>query len=141
MTLTYAMKRWLACGWRQRRAVLFAYMMGAMCRVALRVGRYETARRVMARIAGSGCGLSAGEISWAAVAGAGRVPGANCLVVALVGEAMLKASGYEANLCIGVSTREGFKAHAWVEMDGRAVIGAAADGEYTRLEPVGALVE
>jgi hypothetical protein len=139
MTLTRVMERWSEGGWRQRRAVLRAFVMGCACRVVLRVGSYETARRMLARIAGSGYGLSAGEISWAAIAGAGRVPGAKCLVVALVGEAMLKAAGHEAELCIGVSTRVGFKAHAWVELDGRAVIGAAADGEYDRLEPVGAV--
>ncbi|MBA3974975.1 MAG: hypothetical protein C0504_12260 [Candidatus Solibacter sp.] len=139
MTLKRFMKRWSECGWRQRLAVVCAFMMGAMCRVALRVGPYEAARRSMGLIAGAGSGLSAEQIAWAAMAGAGRVPGAKCLVVALVGEAMLRASGYEAELCIGVSTTEGFKAHAWVELDGRAVIGAAADGGYARLEPVGAV--
>lgn len=92
----------------------------------------------MARMAGPGVGLSSGEIAWAAAAGAGRAPGAKCLAIALVGEAMLRAAGYEAELCIGVSTREGFKAHAWVELDGRTVIGATAEGAYERLEPVGA---
>jgi hypothetical protein len=133
------MKRWIECGWPQRRAVVRAFMMSGICRVALRLGPYEAVRRVMRWMAGDGSTLSAGEIAWAAAAGAGRVPGAKCLVVALVGEAMLKAAGHEAELCIGVSTRVGFKAHAWVELDGRAVIGAAADGEYDRLEPVGAV--
>jgi hypothetical protein len=138
MTLQMKTLKWLAVTGQQRRMVLRAWVMGVACVICLRFGTYDRARRVMARMAGRQCGLSVSEAAWAAMAGAGRAPGAKCLATALVGEALLRASGHEPELCIGVALEGGFRAHAWVESGGQAVVGTPQDGEYERLVPAGA---
>jgi hypothetical protein len=56
----------------------------------------------------------------------------------LVLEALLRAAGRQPEVCLGVAVEGGFRAHAWVEMDGAAVLGAPQPGEYVRLMPMGA---
>jgi hypothetical protein len=116
-----------------------AWWMGAVCLAWLRFGTLGGAQRMLARLAGAG-GLSADEAAWTAEAGAGRVPGGRCLTKALVGEALLRASGYDPELCIGVAVKNGFRAHAWVELHGRVVVGAGGAGEYERLAPARAVM-
>ena len=72
-----------------------------------------------------------------AVAVAGRhVPGATCLVQSLVGAEMLRRTGHSVEIRVGVSTspEQRIRAHAWVECEGRIVLGGA-DGasQYTPL--------
>lgn len=55
------------------------------------------------------------------------IPSASCLTQALAAKALLRRSGHDAKLRIGV-TKGGagdFQAHAWVEIDGRSVIGGS----------------
>lgn len=53
------------------------------------------------------------------------VPGASCLVKAQAGSAMLHRFGYAAEIKIGVLKESSdLKAHAWVECEGRVVLGA-----------------
>jgi len=65
------------------------------------------------------------------------VPGATCLPQALAAEALLKRGGLPADLRIGVMKGASGKllAHAWVESDGRIVVGDLPGGVdvYTRL--------
>ena len=67
------------------------------------------------------------------------VPMATCLTQALTTQVLVSRHGYEARLCIGV-TKNGEKrleAHAWVESNGRVVIGACADlSQFTVLPPL-----
>ncbi len=61
--------------------------------------------------------------------------GRNCLVRALAAELMLRRAGHDAELRIGVANAEAdvFKAHAWVEVAGKPVIGEFESGEYATL--------
>jgi hypothetical protein len=63
-----------------------------------------------------------------AVEVAGRlVPGATCLVKAHVASAMLNRFGYASEIKIGVSKQSSdLSAHAWLECDGRIVMGNSA---------------
>ena|ERR1700688_1207345 len=84
---------------------------------------------------------AAERISWAVAAGARFVPGAsNCLVRALAAEAMLGRFGYQSQLKIGVGkTPAGqFEAHAWLESEGRTLIGQFDLGRYTEMAGPGA---
>ena len=65
---------------------------------------------------------------------AGRfVPGASCLVKAQAGNAMLNRFGYAAEIKIGVLKESSdLKAHAWVECEGRVVLGATGK-QYVEL--------
>jgi len=63
-----------------------------------------------------------------------------CLAEALAAEAMLRRRGYEPALRLGVRRADAavFDAHAWVECDGRIVIGEVAElGDYAVLEARG----
>jgi hypothetical protein len=70
-----------------------------------------------------------------AVESAGRrLPWAStCLTQALAAQALLARAGYRSTLKIGVARgAEGaFKAHAWLEHQGRVVIGDLDLGQYT----------
>ena len=69
------------------------------------------------------------DVVWA-VNSAGRyVPHATCLVRALAARDVFEHSGLSAELRIGVARDEGgrFEAHAWLEHQGRVVMGAGDD--------------
>jgi hypothetical protein len=74
---------------------------------------------------------SAEQTVWAVAAAARRLPGgASCLPQALASHAMLRRRGYASQLRIGVAARGGIgaiKAHAWVEIDNRVIIGDLDD--------------
>ena len=61
------------------------------------------------------------------------VPGATCLVKAQAGSAMLNRFGYAAEIKIGVLKESSeLKAHAWVEWEGRVVLGTTGS-QYVEL--------
>ncbi len=64
-----------------------------------------------------------GVVVWAVTIAGRYVPGATCLVQALVAERVLKRAGHPALLRIGVSNQPGFRAHAWVESNGKVLLG------------------
>lgn len=73
--------------------------------------------------------------SWAVRMVSYHISGARCLVQALAMMAMLKYAGISSTLCIGVAKEGGspFEAHAWVEIDGNAVIGGPEPEKFTKL--------
>ena len=77
------------------------------------------------------------QIRWAMAKAQRVVPRATCLPQALAAEALLTRGGLAADLQIGVmKTPEGkLLAHAWVESEGRIVVGELPEGlgAYTRL--------
>ncbi len=79
---------------------------------------------------------SAEDLTRLVSVGAAYVPEASCLTQALVADAMLKRYGYQPVLKIGVtrSAAKGFQAHAWIELDGKVVIGRVGTlDQYTPL--------
>lgn len=72
------------------------------------------------------------------------VPGATCLVKAQAACAMLNRFGYAAKIKIGVA-KESFdlKAHAWVECDGRVVLGESGNDyvEFPQMKPAASGLE
>ena len=77
------------------------------------------------------------QVTWAMAQAQRVVPRATCLPQALAAESLLTRGGLPADLQIGVmKTPQGkLLAHAWVESDGRIVVGALPEGlgAYTRL--------
>ena len=62
------------------------------------------------------------------------VPGATCLVQALAGGWLIRRAGGKAVLRFGVARDDaGFKAHAWLEGDGRILIGGSTAAAYAML--------
>ena len=76
------------------------------------------------------------RIAWAIRVVSRYLPGTmNCLVQALAAQTMLARWGYASHLRIGVAKDEGgqLKAHAWVECEGKIVIGGVGMSQYTAL--------
>ena len=76
------------------------------------------------------------RVVWAVVVASRYVPMSTCLTQALAAQVLLARRGYSAHLHIGVA-KEGaeakLKAHAWVESDGKVLIGGSEPGRYTHL--------
>ena len=71
----------------------------------------------------------------AVVAASRRVPRATCLTQAVAAQLLLHFFGYRSTLEVGVARDDGgaLVAHAWLEQDGRIVIGGDASRSFTRL--------
>lgn len=77
---------------------------------------------------------SAEELIWAVRAVSRYVPHASCLTQALVLHILLRRDGLPSRIRIGVSQdAKHFEAHAWVESQGRVVIG---DSGLRRYAPI-----
>lgn len=77
---------------------------------------------------------SAEDIAWAVDAAARRIPRASCLTQAVAAQYLLRRSGHESELRIGVARGDdGFRAHAWIEQDGRILVGGAGSAVFTPL--------
>ena len=84
--------------------------------------------------------LTRDQVGWAMRHAQRVVPQATCLPQALAAEALLTRGGLPADLRIGVRKDAGGKllAHAWVESEGRIVVGDLPGGvdAYTRLPAI-----
>ena len=80
------------------------------------------------------------RVVWAVEAASRRVPRASCLTQALAALLFLRACGWHAQLCVGVARRDadGFRAHAWLEREGRILIGGTGVRQFTRLPDLAA---
>lgn len=85
--------------------------------------RMEGSPHVEPASAGGG---SPERMLWSVSVASGYVPGATCLVRALVAQSMLRRAGQSSQVRLGVSLRreDRFQAHAWLEQDGRILLGA-----------------
>ncbi|MBA3366511.1 MAG: lasso peptide biosynthesis B2 protein [Actinobacteria bacterium] len=83
----------------------------------------------------SGTRPSEEELAWAVSRVSAYVPRATCLTQALALQAWLARHGYRPDLRIGVTKEDGrLHAHAWVESEGRILIGGS---EAKRFAPLG----
>lgn len=75
------------------------------------------------------------RIVWAVGAADRLVPGTTCLVRALAAQVLLARRGHASQLRLGVAGGGGraFEAHAWLEQDGRVVIGGPVEARYMPL--------
>ena len=81
-------------------------------------------------------GIASDRIAWAVVVASRYIPFTKCLAQAIVTQILFARYGYTAQLHIGVAKdgRERLKAHAWVESQGRIVIGDLKDiSRYSQL--------
>lgn len=75
------------------------------------------------------------RLRWAVEATSRRVPGAVCLTQALALQILLGRRGQASELRLGVARGDGpaLEAHAWLESEGRILIGAADRERYVAL--------
>lgn len=81
--------------------------------------------------------ISSDRIAWAVIVASRYVPFATCLTRAMVVQMLFAQEGYPAHLRIGVakSEEDRLEAHAWVESQGRIVIGGLKDLSRFNLLP------
>lgn len=74
-------------------------------------------------------------IIWAVEAVSARVPRATCLTQAICAKLLLRWSGLQSDLCLGVarSASGSLRAHAWLEREGRTILGGAVARSMVRL--------
>ena len=84
-------------------------------------------------------GKSVYKVVWAVSAAARRVPKATCLTQALATQILLGRRGHRTTLQLGIMKSQAgqFDAHAWVERNGRVLIGLNDTfSQLTRLSPL-----
>ncbi len=123
--------RWRQLSWRERRLLVRATVMVAAVRVALWTGSAQSARTLTSSLAGAGGDhVAVSELVWAVTAAARVIPGATCLTQAFALEGLMKRSGHQCQVEIGVAktapgaaASSSFRAHAWVLYRGEVVLG------------------
>ena len=114
-----------------------AHAIAALMRVALRVLPLPRIVTLLARLPrAQQCRDGIAECELAATEAARRAAHPTCLFTALVAFALLVRRGYLPCFMVGVSRDHGFDAHAWVTVDGVALIPSV--GEYAPLWSSGA---
>jgi Transglutaminase-like superfamily len=116
-----------------------ALLLGAV-RLGLWLLPFQTLRRLLASRTYGTTTLpeetSVTKVTWAVTVAGRYVPVATCLTQALAVQVLLGQQGLAATLRIGVARGEAgqFQAHAWVEYQGRVVIGGIeAPSRFTPL--------
>jgi hypothetical protein len=124
--------------WGERCLLASAFLVVASIRVALWLFPFRTLRPVLARLKSTTgprrypLAKPVERVPWAVAVAAAYVPGATCLIHALAGQILLARHGEVSQLHIGVAREErvGVRAHAWLDHDGRVVIGNSSLGNW-----------
>ena len=136
---------WLQKAWQlspcERRLVMSAGLVCVAIRVGLLLVRLQILKLTLDWISDSlgapsnPYGLSPAQIGRAVTAASRLVPGSTCLTRALAVAFLLDRRKYPANLRIGFARTpgHGLQGHAWVESEGRIVIGEGDLSGYTAL--------
>lgn len=137
------LRRFAALPAPERRLVLTALLFLGAVRVGLWVLPFATMSRGVRALGraprhpGRGAPDDA-RIAWAIGAADRLVPRSTCLVRALAAQGLFARHGHPSEVRLGVTGGGGrpFEAHAWLERDGRVVIGAQALSRYVPLPPI-----
>jgi hypothetical protein len=125
-----------------RRLLIQALFLVVAIRLALWLLPFPTIRRLVTRFARP-CtprpfnkgDQDSSKLAWAVKTVSRYVPAAACLTQALAAQVLLGRRGFPSRLHIGVAkgAEQQFMAHAWVECQGKVVIGAIKSRHYTPL--------
>ena len=126
--------RWMRRSPAERALAMRAFGLLIAARIGLRLMPLQSLRAGLRRGRG-GENASAERIAWAVRTAARYLPGSACLAQALAADALMERHGHASSLRIGVARTEagGLEAHAWVESEGRVVIGGGGLDRYTPL--------
>jgi hypothetical protein len=118
---------------RYRHLFVTSLLLLGMVRLGLWLLPFQTFRRLLAQLTQARAALQEGDhaaiqqVVWAVTMASQYVPAATCLTQALTTQVLLSRRGHPASLRIGVARGDagGLQAHAWVECQGKIVIGGA----------------
>lgn len=125
----------------ERHLLLKAVFLLGGIKLGLSLLPFPVLRQLLTRargVSGKGEHISRPSVErsgWAVMVAGRYVPRATCLAQALAVQVLLVQQGHVARLCIGVAKgpRGQLEAHAWVESQGRVVIGGPTCKRYTPL--------
>ena len=127
----------------ERRLLIDAAFLLLAIRLGLWLLPFQTLRRLLARIYATRTAkrtrVPVGRVVWAVDVVSWYMPGVKCLARALAAQMLLNQHAHPAHLRIGVARSESgqLQAHAWVESQGRIVLGGLRDlWRYTPLPPL-----
>ncbi|MGB7250548.1 MAG: lasso peptide biosynthesis B2 protein [Phormidesmis sp.] len=132
--------------WQQRRVLLYACFWLNAIRLALWLFPFGTIRRLLKNVMSvwlyeEAKPVSVDFIVWTvAIAGAYAPGGAKCLARALTTQLLLHRYQHHYQLHIGVAKNAAqvLEAHAWIEYQGRVVVGGLSNlGQFKSLSPAG----
>jgi len=117
-----------------------ALLLGTI-RLGLRLIPFRTLQRAVTQLARMSVSssqsnhTSVDRLVWAVTVASQYTPNATCLTQALAGQVLLGWHGYPAHLRVGVArSDEGrIQGHAWLESQGRVVLGGEELSRYTVL--------
>jgi Transglutaminase-like superfamily len=118
---------------KEHHLFINSFILLALVKLGLLLLPFQTLRRLLANISQPNPKLkqtSLSNIIWAVNASTYYMPGgAKCLARALTCQVLMKRRGYYPELRIGVAKNNTgtLEAHAWVENQGKVVIGYLAD--------------
>lgn len=131
---------------RDRKLLISAALVICAIKLGLLLLPFQTLHRLLARMTRATSRLQEadraglGKVVWAVTVASRYMPGsAKCLAQALATQVLLAKRGHSAHLRIGVAKSESgqLEAHAWVESQGKIIIGSLPDlARYTPLPPL-----
>jgi len=137
-------RKFLALPAFDRALLLRALIALWLVRLLLWTVPYSRVRAVIERLKKASLPVDAGfrpspeRIAWSVrAASAGVATGANCLLRALAGEILLGRFGYQSELKFGANRGggAGLAAHAWLECEGKIILGELEAPGYAPLRP------
>lgn len=116
-----------------------AWVLLGVTRLGLELFSFSTLKKLLNRLRPPGGDFkkefSEEQLVWSVGAVSRYIPNVTCLAQALTTQFLLHQAGHQACLHIGVAeaAEGGLKAHAWVESQGRVLMGELDLNRYTHL--------
>ena len=132
-------RKFLNLSFSKQRLLIKAWILLGLIRLGLELFPFSTLRKFLNRLRSIMGGFekefSEEQLVWSVAVVSRYIPKATCLAQALTAQFLLQQAGHQACLHIGVTEAdEGrLKAHAWVESQGRILIGGFDLNKYTHL--------
>ncbi len=123
----------------ERRLLIKAWVLLGVIRLGLELFSFSTFRKFLFKLTflftNPGKDFSKEYLVWSVAVVSPYVPKTTCLAQALAAQLLLQRAGHQACLHIGVNYSIGgcFEAHAWVESQGKILIGGFDINRYTHL--------
>jgi Transglutaminase-like superfamily len=128
MKRLYKLKTLLRMSWGDRFRILITFILLAMIRLGLWLLPFQMLVQGLekfGRLASPSLSISISHIVWMVNVSSRYMPGVKCLARALTTKVLLNRYGYSSELRIGVAKNEQgeLEAHAWVEYQGKVIVG------------------
>jgi len=123
----------------EQRLLIKTWILLGLIRLGMALLPFSTLRKLLYRfrsiLGGDKKEFPEDRLVWSVGVVSRYIPKATCLSQAITTQFLLQQAGHQACLHIGVTEAEkgGLKAHAWVESQGKVLIGGIDLNQYTHL--------